>query len=87
MVDEVQSTIQRALAKLRADKARIDRQVSALQAALAALVGSNSQNGAAPVRSRRKMSAAARKAFGEKMKAYWAKRRAAQAAGKRKASK
>ena len=75
MVSEVQSTIRKTLTTLHEKKAKIDRQISALQAALAALSDPNQRNGAAPS-SRRKMSPAARKLIAQRMKAYWAKRRA-----------
>ena len=39
-----------------------------------------------PVRKRRRMSAAERKAVGRRMRAYWAKRRAEKAAGPKKAT-
>jgi len=85
MANSVQAVIQNALTKLRSEKSRIDRQISALETALGAIRSRGSDNGAAP-RSRQKMSAEARKAIAKRMKAYWAKRRAAKAQGK-KASK
>ena len=84
MVDEVQSAIKNALVKLNSERTRIDRRVSALRAALAALSGPGQGNGTAPA-PRRKMSAEARRALGKRMKAYWAKKRAAK--GKTEASK
>jgi hypothetical protein len=64
----------KALAKLTSEKTRIDRQISALQTTLGALGRRMHVKGA---RNRgRRMSAAARKAIGERMKTYWAKRRA-----------
>jgi hypothetical protein len=78
MAEDVRSIIRKTLAKLNSEKARIDRQIAALQTALSGLGGRIQMKGA---RSRgRRMSAAARKAIGERMKAYWAKRR-----GKKKA--
>ncbi len=75
MPNEVQTTIQTALAKLQSEKVRIDRQISALQAALATFNNPLQGNGAPPG-SRRKMSPAARKLIAKRMKAYSAKRRA-----------
>jgi predicted nucleic acid-binding Zn-ribbon protein len=83
MVRDVQSTIQKTLTTLHAEKAKIDRQISTLQTALAALSDQSQRNGTAPGH-RRKMSADARKAIGRRMKAYWAKRRADAAKGKAK---
>lgn len=74
MADNVSSIVRKALANLNSEKARLDRQIAALEGALGGLDG-RARRGAAP-RRRRKMSAAARKAIGVRMKAYWAKRRA-----------
>ena len=84
MADQIAITLRKALGKLAAQKARLDRQISAIEAALGALGGSLRANGA---RGRKGMSAAARRAIGKRMKAYWAKRRAEAARGKPKASK
>jgi hypothetical protein len=81
MADQISSTLRKALGKLTAQKAHLDRQISAIEAALGALGGSQRANGA---RSRKGMSTAARKAIGKRMKAYWAKRRAEAAKGKPK---
>jgi len=78
MANDIQRVIERALTKLRSEKSRIDRQVSALETALAAVRNTGSDNAVAP-RPRRKMSAEARRALAKRMKAYWAKRRAAKA--------
>jgi len=85
MANDIQRVIEKALTKLRSEKSRIDRQISALQTALAAVRNTGSHNGAAP-KSRKKMSAEARSAIAKRMKVYWAKRRAAKAQSK-KASK
>jgi hypothetical protein len=85
MADEIAITLRKALGKLTSQKAHLDRQISAVQTALGALGGAQRANGA---RGGKGMSAAARRAVGKRMKAYWAKRRAAAAAkGKTKASK
>jgi len=79
MANDITATLRKALGKLTADKARLDRQITAIQTALGALGGPSAPNGA---RASRRMSAAARRAVGKRMKAYWAKRRADAAKGK-----
>ena len=82
---DVQGTVRKAIRQLEAEKRRIDAQITALQAALA---NANSQGRVrAPGRRRRTMGAAARRAVSQRMKAYWAKRRAASAKGKGKAAR
>ena len=73
MVDNVRSTIRKALTRLNAEKARIDQQIYALKTALSGLGRRPQGTGAWR---RRRLSAAARKAIAKRMKAYWAKRRA-----------
>jgi len=85
MANDIQRVIEKALTKLRSEKSRIDGQISALQTALTAVRNTGSDNAGAP-RTRRRMSAEARRALAKRMKAYWAKRRAAKTQGK-KASK
>lgn len=80
MPDDVRSTLQRALTQLNSEKGRLDRQIAALETALGALGGRAQQTSVR--RSSHKMSAAARRAIGWRMKAYWAKRRAAKPAKK-----
>jgi hypothetical protein len=84
MDDQISITLRKALGKLAAQKAHLDGQISAIEAALSALGGSPRASGA---RSRKGMSPAARRAIGKRMKAYWAKRRAEAAKGKPKGSK
>ena len=86
MANDIQRVIEKALTKLQSEKSRIDRQISALKTALAAVRNTASHNGAAP-KSRRKMSAEARKAVAKRMKVYWAKRRAAAKTPSKKAAK
>lgn len=74
MADNVRSTLQKALTQLTAEKAHIDRNIVALETALGALGGR--RGGSRGMPRRRRMSSAARKAIGRRMKAYWAKRRA-----------
>ncbi len=78
MADGVRTTLRKALARLHSEKERIDRQIGAMETALGALAGRIRPAG----RVRRRMSAAARRAIGRRMKAYWAKRRAAKTAKK-----
>jgi hypothetical protein len=87
---DVTSSLRQALAKLTAEKRRIERQAAAIQEALRAVngTGRGQRSSSARVatrgarRGRRRMSPAERKAVGRRMKAYWAKRRGT--AGKRK---
>ena len=91
---DVSKTLRQTLSKLSVEKQRIDRQIDAIEAALRATDGrawgrargSARLGRRAGVRKtkRRRMSAAARKAVGARMKAYWAKRKGS---GKGKATK
>ena len=84
MLVDVQGTVRKAIQQLEAEKRRIDAQITALQRALA---NANSQRRVrAPGRRRMRMGPAARRAVSQRMKAYWAKRRAAAAKGKGKAA-
>jgi len=85
MATEVLGPLRKALTELRSERARVDRQISAVEAAISALNGQRPVSGPPPRRSQ--MSAEARKALGKRMKAYWAKRRAETAKAKTKASK
>ena len=78
MAIEVRTTLRKALGKLQSEQDRMERQISAVQAVLAALAGRGAgrNTSAAGKRRRRPMSTAARRAIGKRMKAYWAKRRA-----------
>lgn len=79
----VTATLRKALNQLRADRSRLDRQIAAVESALAGLEGNISRGvkrarkaaGRAVKRTRSKMSAAQKKAVSQRMKAYWAKRR------------
>ena len=74
----VLTTLRKALRQLETQRARIDRQISAIRAVLG--VGSNSTGASQPLGStprRRRMSAATKRAVSQRMKAYWAKRKAA----------
>ena len=80
---DIATTLRTALNQLRADRTRIDRQMTALEGALTTLGGRAGRRapGAAKKasktapRPRRKLSAAQKKAIGRRMKAYWAQRR------------
>ena len=78
MALDVRSSLNRALKSLHADRTRIDKQIDAVTSALSALGGAAVRAAkTAGRRGRRKMSAAQKKAVSARMKAYWAKRRAA----------
>ncbi len=81
MILKLVTPLRKALRTLEAEKGRIERQIMVVQAALEALEGKRK---AAPVVAAprpkakpRKMSAATRRAVSQRMKAYWATRRAA----------
>jgi hypothetical protein len=63
------------LAQLTEERSRIDRKIAALRTALGSLDGRFSR----PAGGRRRMSAAARREVSQRMRAYWAKRRAKRA--------
>ena len=79
MAIDVTKTLRQALAALEAEKARISRQIESIQQVLAA--GSRGPRQTKPRRraqgkkKRPPLSAAARKAASQRMKAYWAKRK------------
>jgi predicted nucleic acid-binding Zn-ribbon protein len=85
MVPNLTVPLRKALRKLEAEKHRIDREIVAVRAALEALGDKDRRSFATPHRAkarRRGMSAAARRAVSQRMKAYWAKRRATSAKNK-----
>ena len=81
---DVTNTLKDALAKLIAEKRRIERQAAAIQEALRAVNGADDGQRSLSARvvtrgakrSRRRMSPAERKAVARRMKAYWAKLKA-----------
>jgi len=85
MANDVQRMLRKTLASLSSERERIDRQMHALETALGAM---NSQGRRAATRvpsrkrRRRRMSAAARKAISQRMKAAWAKRKVGRAGAK-----
>ena len=82
---DVTGTLRRALVELESEKNRIEGQIAAIQSVLGG--GQGRRGRRAGGNGRRPMSAAARRAVSTRMKAYWAKRRAAKAkAGKSRAA-
>jgi hypothetical protein len=83
----VMATLRSALRQLEAQRAHLDRQIAGVRSALDGLGDGGSQRrsvrSTARVRRRRRMSASARRALSQRMKAYWAKRRAGRAKGGR----
>jgi hypothetical protein len=87
MARDVTMTLRQALAELQSERRRIDRQIDAIRTVLGA--GGRRERGRRGRRSagmgrraRRRMSAAARKAVSQRMRAYWAKRRASSGKGR-----
>lgn len=83
----VTASVRNALRALEVERKRIDGQMQALRGVLRVFPDEGgkaaSATPAAPTRKRGRMSAKARKAASQRMKAYWAKRRAvAKAKGK-----
>ena len=78
MAIDVSKALRRSLTDLRTERARVDRQIAAIETALSAL-GSPTARAAGRGKGARKrqMSASARRVVSQRMKAYWAKRRAA----------
>jgi hypothetical protein len=83
--------LRKALRTLEVEKRRIERQITAVQAALEGLEGKRKPARTAPTprpkAKQRKMSAAARRAVSQRMKAFWAKRRAEAGKGKQQGGK
>jgi hypothetical protein len=81
MTASVTSTLRKALRQLERERERIDRQIGALRSVLddsgtaGTLASRATPNRPKPTR--RPMSAAARRAVSQRMKAYWEKRKAA----------
>jgi hypothetical protein len=85
MSPSVTATLRKALHRLEAERQRIDRQISAIRSVLGE-AGQRRRPTPPTARphakvSRPRMSAAARRAVSQRMKAYWAKRRAAKPKG------
>ena len=80
---DVSKMLKHALTQLQQEKSQIDHQISALESALGAVGGSVRWHvGAAKKagKTRRTMSAAARKAVSTRMKKFWAEKRKGQKA-------
>ena len=84
---DVTRVLQKALSELQSQQARLDRQIVALHAVLGGDSTPAPAPGSALPTRKRRMSAAARRAVGARMKAYWAKRREASTTTKRTATK
>lgn len=78
---DVTATLREALKELEREKTRIEQQIAAIRTVLNG-GGARGRQPRAGGRRTRRMSAAARRAASQRMKAYWAKRRAAMANGK-----
>jgi hypothetical protein len=79
MADSVRSSLKRALGQLLGERTRLERQISAVTAALGEVGARVARRQSHAVR-RRRMSASQKRAVSKRMKAYWAKRRAAKKA-------
>ena len=85
MTPNVVAILQRALRQLEAERQGLDRQILAIRSVLGEAGAARQSAGRATPRraklTRPGMSAAARRAVSQRMKAYWAKRRAAKPKG------
>ena len=87
MAMDISKTLRRSLTELRSERTRLDQQISAIETALGALGGRGGRAASGKPRQRRPMNPAARKALSQRMRAYWAKRRAAKGAQGKRAAK
>jgi hypothetical protein len=89
MTPNLAATLRKALGQLVADRQRVDREIAAIQSILRGAAdrgaGATAAAPRGPKSRRGRMSAAARRAVSQRMKAYWAKRRAAKPKGNAKA--
>ncbi len=78
MPTDITTTLRKALTELENDRRRIDQQVAAIKSALTVFSGRPPQDGRRAAKPRKaakwSMSAAARRAASQRMRAYWAKR-------------
>ena len=74
------TAVTKIVKQLRKERDRLEKQLSGLNAALAAFVGTYYGGKAKPTRKRRKLSAKARKAIGDAQRKRWAKVKAKKAA-------
>lgn len=86
MILKLVAPLRRALRTLEVEKRRIERQIMVVQAALEGLEGKGKSaptvSTTRPKAKKRRLSAAARRAASQRMKAFWAKRRGEAAKGK-----
>jgi hypothetical protein len=86
MILKLVAPLRKALRTLEVEKRRIEQQIRVVQAALEALGGKGkltpAPSATRPKPKQRRMSAATRRAVSQRMKAYWAKRKAEAAKGK-----
>jgi hypothetical protein len=86
MMASVTSALRNAVRQLEKERERIDRQITAIRAVLdesgTARALASRATPSRPTPKRREMSAAARRAVSQRMKAYWEKRKAAAGKGK-----
>ena len=87
MAMDISKTLRRSLTELRNERTRLDQQISAIETALGTLGGRGGRAASGKPRQRRPMNPAARKALSQRMRAYWAKRRAAKGAQGKRAAK
>ena len=81
---DVTRTLRDALSQLQSERTRIDRQIRSIQSVLdGASNGRGSAGSGGGRRRRRRMGAAARRAVSQRMKAYWASRRAGKQGGRK----
>jgi hypothetical protein len=91
MILKLVAPLRKALRTLEVEKRRIEQQITVVQAALKGLEGKRKSapipSAPRPKAKQRKMSAAARRAVSQRMKAYWAKRRGEAVKGKAQGGK
>ncbi len=91
MILKLAAPLRKALATLEKEKQRIERAIAVVQAALEALGGKGkptpSPSTSHPKPRKRRVGAAARRAVSQRMKAYWAKRKAEAGKGKAQGGK
>ena len=88
MAINLTTTLRKALAELRAERGRVEGQITTIRRVLGVVGGPSARRMRGPAaasvkRARKPMSAAARAAVARRMKAYWAKRKAAAGKGKK----
>lgn len=78
MAVDITKPLRTALARLETEKQRIERQIAAIHGILGGTNRGRTRGAGRPrKRGRKRMTAAERKGVSQRMKAYWAKRRAA----------